>query len=231
MLDVSFIVPLYNCLELTRACLASLEETVRGVTYEILIVDDGSTDGTREFLSALGPPYRILLNEANLGYAASNNRAARCARAPILCLLNNDTVVTPNWLEPMMTLLQASEDVALVGNIHVSHRLGLVDHAGVFFDLDGHPENVYRGRKRPPVESSASATPSARPVGWLGGRRFLISADSTKPSRTATKMWTCASVCGWPATACLSAIRAGSIIGSAARPREGCGTGTTWSCS
>src|SRR5450432_326197 len=71
MPDLSIIIPVFNCLELTRACLASLEETIgQRQDFEVILVDDGSTDGTRAWLSTLpAPRYRVLINETNRGYA------------------------------------------------------------------------------------------------------------------------------------------------------------------
>ena len=78
---LSVIVPLYNCLPLTQAMLRSLRETLPAdMTHEIILVDDGSTDGTREWLAGLEAPFRVILNERNLGYGASNNRGAAIAR-------------------------------------------------------------------------------------------------------------------------------------------------------
>src|SRR5687767_66385 len=103
-MKVSFIIPLYNCLPLTQAMLASLQATLpAGLAHEIIFVDDGSTDGTREWLATLtAPPFRVLLNERNLGYAIANNRAAAVARGEFLVLLNSDLVLQPGWLEPML---------------------------------------------------------------------------------------------------------------------------------
>jgi GT2 family glycosyltransferase len=149
--DISFLVALHNCLPLTRVCLDSLRETVRGWRYEIVLVDDASMDGTRGFLATLAPPYRVLYNPVQCGFGASANRAARAARAPLLCFLNNDTVLSPRWLDPMVALLDEFPDVALVGNVQVSPRNGRIDHAGVFFDLRGHPERACQGRRRIPA--------------------------------------------------------------------------------
>ena len=60
---ISFIIPVFNRLDLTRECLKTLEATVRGHDWEAIIVDDLSTDGTAEFLAALPPPYRVMTNQ------------------------------------------------------------------------------------------------------------------------------------------------------------------------
>jgi GT2 family glycosyltransferase len=143
------VVPLFNCLPLTQAMLASLEATVpAGVAYEIIFVDDGSTDGTRAWLASLsGPRYRVLLNERNLGYAAANNRAAAVARGAFLALLNNDLVLQPGWLEPMLAAHDAlGERAGLVGNVQLDATTGLVDHTGLVVNLTGKPVHD----RRPP---------------------------------------------------------------------------------
>jgi GT2 family glycosyltransferase len=139
---VSFIIPLYNCLPLTRAMLASLQATVpAGLTHEIILVDDGSTDGTREWLATLAnPPFRVLLNERNLGYAISNNRAATMARGEFLTLLNNDLVLAPGWFEPMLTAhVSLHGRAGLIGNIQLDAKTGAIDHTGLVVNITGKP--------------------------------------------------------------------------------------------
>jgi GT2 family glycosyltransferase len=141
---VSFIIPLFNCLELTKACLASLQATVpRGLDYEILLIDDGSTDGTREWLQTLGAPVRVLLNEKNLGYAVSNNRGAREAKGEILGLLNNDLVLLPGWLPPILRFFRFGRRTGFVGNIQLDASTGAVDHSGIYIQESGKP--AHRG--------------------------------------------------------------------------------------
>jgi glycosyltransferase involved in cell wall biosynthesis len=69
---ISVITPLFNCLEHTQAMLASLREAMPpGVSHEIILVDDCSTDGTREWLAGLGDPVRVILNERNVGFSST----------------------------------------------------------------------------------------------------------------------------------------------------------------
>lgn len=152
-MSVSFIIPLFNCLPLTRAMVESLCATLpRGLDHEILLIDDGSTDGTRDWLSTLRePPFRVLLNERNFGFAATNNRAAAAARGERLVLLNNDLVLLPRWYEPMLAAHRSLGAMAgLVGNVQLDARTGSVDHTGIVFDLKAKP-----GHDRTPPSPAA----------------------------------------------------------------------------
>ncbi len=131
---LSIITPVFNRLEFTRAFVAALPASLpAGLEWECLLVDDGSTDGTREWLDTLAPPFRALHQERNLGFAAANNRGAREARGEILALLNNDLVLAAGWLPPMLAGLRR-RDVALVGNVQFSAADGTLDHAGIGVD-------------------------------------------------------------------------------------------------
>lgn len=141
-MQVSFIIPLYNCLPLTQPMLASLQATLPpGLSHEIIFVDDGSTDGTRDWLRTLSePPFRVVLNERNLGYAAANNAGAAIARGDFLALLNNDLILEPRWLEPMLAAQAKLRGRAgLVGNVQLEARTGIVDHAGLVVNITGKP--------------------------------------------------------------------------------------------
>ncbi len=145
-MQVSFVVPLFNCLPLTQAMVASLRTTLpAGLTHEIILVDDGSTDGTREWIAALSEPFRCVLNPHNLGYAGANNRGAALARGEYLFLLNNDLVLTPGWIEPMLAAIRRlGPRAGLVGNVQVDEATGAVDHAGIVINHKGKPEHLRR---------------------------------------------------------------------------------------
>jgi GT2 family glycosyltransferase len=144
--QVSFVIPLFNCLELTRAGLAGLQQTIpSGVSHEIILVDDGSTDGTREWLSTLAEPFVVLLNERNLGYAKANNRGASVARGRLLVLLNNDLIFSRGWLQPMLQAhARLGPRAGVVGNVQRNARTGQVDHSGIIVNHKGKPEHDTR---------------------------------------------------------------------------------------
>jgi GT2 family glycosyltransferase len=145
-MSVSFVIPLYNCLPLTQAMLASLQATLPAdLDHEIILVDDGSTDGTRAWLASLGHQARVILNDRNLGYAGANNRGVAAAVKDRVALLNNDLVLTPRWLEPMLAVhRRLGPRAGLVGNVQLDARTGLLDHAGIFINLKGKPEHERR---------------------------------------------------------------------------------------
>ena len=94
----------------------------------------------------------MVFNAEPRGFAANNNEGARIARAPLLCLLNNDTALLPGWLEPMARLARRRSDVACVGNVQREPVTGLVDHAGIFFDRNGEVRHAAKDEPAPPRE-------------------------------------------------------------------------------
>jgi len=147
---VSFVIPLFNCLPLTQAMLASLQSSLPpGLAHEIILVDDGSTDGTRDWLATLPEPrFRVLLNPRNAGYAAANNRGVALAQGEFLALLNNDLILQPGWFEPLLAAARKLGDHAgLIGNVQLDARTGAIDHAGLELTPTGKPVHV---RHTPP---------------------------------------------------------------------------------
>jgi GT2 family glycosyltransferase len=105
----------YNAARWLDACLASLFEQ-RHPNLEILVLDNGSTDGTRERLEAATagrPGTRVVLSPTNLGYAAGHNRAIADSRGEYVCLLNQDIVLDPDFLGAAL----AAFDSPTVGSV------------------------------------------------------------------------------------------------------------------
>jgi GT2 family glycosyltransferase len=143
---LSILTPLFNCLPHTQAMLASLRPSLpASLDWELIFVDDASTDGTRDWLGTLAGDQRIrvLLQPENVGFAAANNRAAAAATGDILALLNNDLELAPGWLEPMLAALDSRPDAALVGNVQRTPA-GAIHHTGIFINAHGKPEHDRR---------------------------------------------------------------------------------------
>lgn len=144
-IEVSFLVPVYNGIEYTKEFIASFNNTIKNSkrSYEILIGDNGSTDGSRDFLKTLvSDKLKVFLNEKNLYYGGNMNNLAKHARGKFLVLMNNDLVLTPNWLEPMVEIFEKRKDIGIVGNIQMIPTTGTMDHMGVAFIPAGLPFHV-----------------------------------------------------------------------------------------
>ncbi len=116
---VSVIVLTYNNLDYTRLCLRSILENTQYPRYEIIVVDNASTDGTPEYLQALAQRetrLNVQLNAENLGFAAGNNRGVQLASGEVLIFLNNDTVVPPGWMAGLVRHV-SEPSVGLVGPV------------------------------------------------------------------------------------------------------------------
>jgi GT2 family glycosyltransferase len=123
--------------------LRSLQATLpANLDHEIILIDDVSTDDTRAWLATLNAPaLRVLLNDRNIGYAATNNRAAASATGDLLVLLNNDLVLTPGWLEPLLALHASLPKPGAIGNVQLNATTGAIDHAGITVTVKGKPEH------------------------------------------------------------------------------------------
>jgi N-acetylglucosaminyl-diphospho-decaprenol L-rhamnosyltransferase len=127
---VSVCIANWNCKELLRNCLASLLDVSQGTSFEVIVVDNASTDGAAEMVTAAFPAVRLLKNPANLGFSRANNQAAAVARGRYFFFLNNDTVVPPGTLGRLTAYATAHPDVGMIGP-----RL---------IDGDGRPQISYR---------------------------------------------------------------------------------------
>ena len=117
---VSVIVVTYNNLKLTRACLASLDDHSQYDNMEIIVVDNASSDGSKDFLeswASAGANRKLILNDDNRGFAAANNQGLSIATGDFLVMLNNDTYVTPGWVRTLMGHLKRDKSIGLIGPI------------------------------------------------------------------------------------------------------------------
>jgi Glycosyl transferase family 2 len=105
----SIIIPCWNQLEFTRQCISALKNHTR-LPWELIVVDNGSPDGTAAYLSgaqdAAAVPVTVISNRENRGFPAAINQGLQQARGEYLVLLNNDVVVTDAWLDQLVALTE-----------------------------------------------------------------------------------------------------------------------------
>lgn len=112
--EVSIIIPVFNHWGTTLACLKSIARRSGALAYEVVVVDDASTDETAREIDRI-PGLVHVRNEENQGFIDSCNRGAEAARGEYLVFLNNDTVVASGWLEAMLGTFREIPQTGLVG--------------------------------------------------------------------------------------------------------------------
>lgn len=118
---VSIIVLTYNNLALNKQCIQSILNKTAYPRYELIIVDNLSTDGTREYLQTLKekaiPNTKIILNDDNKGFAGGNNVGIRAADGDYILLLNNDTIVTRGWITALTKHMENNPKLGMCGPV------------------------------------------------------------------------------------------------------------------
>ena len=134
---VSIVIPVFNKLELTSACLDSVALARVEVPFEVIVVDDCSSDETPDWLSACAGLV-ALRNEVNSGFIDSCNRGAAAARGEFLVFLNNDTTVADGWLDALIEPFHRDRNIGVVG-ARLVYPDGRLQEAGgiVFNDASG----------------------------------------------------------------------------------------------
>ena len=139
---VSVIVLNWNGQALLGECLESLREQTYS-NFEVLVVDNGSTDGSQEYVRLHFPDVCLIELPENIGFCGGNNAGYRYASGDYIALLNNDTRVVPEWLESLVDALTRYPDVGMAASKMVFYdRSDLIDTAGDLFFTCG------IGRKR-----------------------------------------------------------------------------------
>ncbi|WP_271810133.1 glycosyltransferase [Clostridium beijerinckii] len=113
----SIIILTYNNIDYNRICIESIRKYTATGTYEIIIVDNNSTDGTREWLKEQND-IKLILNDENVGFPRGCNLGIEEAEKDNdILLLNNDTKVSPRWLDNLKICLYSDESIGAVGPI------------------------------------------------------------------------------------------------------------------
>src|ERR1044071_7080013 len=112
---LSIIIVNWNTRDITRDCLRSIGEHVGGMAYEVIVVDNASSDGSAEMIRAEFPDVRLIANDDNLGFGRANNQAMRVARGDFFFLLNSDTVIFDDAVQRLVKFIADDLQIGIAG--------------------------------------------------------------------------------------------------------------------
>jgi GT2 family glycosyltransferase/glycosyltransferase involved in cell wall biosynthesis len=164
--EVSVVIPAYNHIRVTHCCLCALLLAHNRTKFEIILVDDGSTDETIN-IEDLVTGIRVIRNQKPLRFIAACNKAVKEARGKYVVLLNNDTEVTVGWLDALVDAFHRFANVGVVGSKLLNPDGSLQDAGGIVWG-SGNPCNYGHGRN--PWEPRFSY---ARQVDYLSGAALM----------------------------------------------------------
>lgn len=181
MIDLSVIVVNYNNDRVLRDCLPALQEGLEELRAEVIISDNGSTDGSVQWIRSTFPQFRILENGRNLGFAEANNRAFEVSRAKYIFLLNPDTVVLDDAIPTMVSFLDDNTRAGAVGckllNADRSRQISarsfptLLTYCLLETGLaERYPQNRFCGR----LSLTFWEGNSSRAVDWVSGAALML---------------------------------------------------------
>lgn len=141
---VSIIVPVYNQFLYTYNCLYSILMNTKGISYEVIIADDCSSDSTTYMEKFVGGVH-VIHNSENLRFLRNCNNAAKRARGKYILFLNNDTYVQENWLKELLLLAENDEKIGMVGS-KLIYPDGVLQEAGGIVWKDASAWNFGHGQ-------------------------------------------------------------------------------------
>lgn len=114
-MDLSIIIVNYNTFELTKNCIHSVYNNTSGIDYEIILIDNNSSDGSPELLKNEFPNVKFILNEDNVGFAKANNQGITIAQADNILLLNSDTLIIGDCINKVLHFSKQTPDAGIIG--------------------------------------------------------------------------------------------------------------------
>lgn len=167
----------WNGKELLKKFLPNVIEYSAGA--EIIIADNGSLDNSVDFLKRDFPQIRLITLDRNYGFAVGYNMALKQVKAEYYILLNSDVEVSPNWIAPLITLMESKKEIAACQpKIRSYIQKALFEHAGAaggFIDKYGYP--FCRGRLFTTLEKDTGQYNHQKEIFWATGACLFIRAE------------------------------------------------------
>lgn len=144
---VSIIILNCNGKNLLKTCLDSVfKQTYKN--YEVIFVDNGSTDSSGEFIEKNYPSVKLIKNKKNLGYAKGNNIGIEISEGKYIATLNNDTKVEPDWIENLVEVAEKDCRIGICASKQLNfYQPNLIDSTGINLHRGAYPSNRGRNEK------------------------------------------------------------------------------------
>ena len=176
---VSIIIPHYNGKELLYNCINSIYQNIQIENFEIIVVDNGSTDDSVQNIKQLFSDIVIITNETNVGYSGGCNIGAQNAKGKYLLFLNNDTEHSKEWVEKLVNFLDSHPDAFAVQpkilNIKNKEYFDYAGGAGGFLDHFGFP--YVKGRIFNTLEKDTGQYDEPSEIFWSSGAAMMVRGD------------------------------------------------------
>jgi len=180
MKKIAIVILNWNGDKYLRKFLPSVFEHTDLEDAEVVVADNGSTDGSVEMLRKEFPKTRIICLDKNYGFAEGYNLALKQVDAKYFVLLNSDVEVTKNWLAPMLEVMDSDPTIGAampkIRSYHHPENFEYAGAAGGFIDKFGYP--FCRGRILNSLEADHGQYDSVIDVFWATGACMFVSADS-----------------------------------------------------
>ena len=172
---VSIIIPHWNGIDILSECLSSLVNTKHD-SYEIIVVDNASTDGSQSWIKNTYPQIKLIENDKNYGYAGGCNVGALEAKGNYLVFLNNDTIQDPDWIQNLENFMKKDKVIAAVQPKILNYfNKNIFDYAGGsggYMDWFCFP--YARGRIFSKQERDIGQYNDSKQCFWSSGTAFMV---------------------------------------------------------
>lgn len=171
-MDLTIIIVSLNTSGLLSQCLSSIYETGSRYAFEVIVVDNGSTDDTVTLIEQQFPQVMLIKNDRNLGFARANNQGLAVGRARYFMLLNSDTIVLPGAMDTLIQVADQNPNVGMIGpkllNMDGSLQKSWARFPSILSELVG--QNF---RNRTPVPN----LPNTFEVDWIMGACMVVRSE------------------------------------------------------
>ena len=183
-MDLSIAIVSWNTRDVLDQCLRSVYETVKGIEFEVIVVDNASSDGSAEMIRDRYPRATLIANEGNAGFAAANNQAYRACAGRHFMLLNPDTICREGALAGLVRFLDENPAAGAVGPL-VTNDDGTIQYSWARFPTIWSESIGYLNRRIGqsgflPITDDETRDRGPFRVDWIGGCCLMIRREAVE---------------------------------------------------